>query len=236
MPLASEGGMNCGVKVAVRVAISRSLRCAAIGLAIAAAVSGSAVAADEASAYRQTVTQRAERIVDALGIDDRAQHDRVVGLITDQYVALSDAHAARDTALKEKGADAQAVRDASHHVVDEHHRRFVATLSAELTPEQVDGVKNGMTYGVVPITYEGYLRLLPDLTDDQKRMILANLIEAREYAMDAGSSDEKHGWFGKYKGRINNRLSAAGVDLKRAERQLAEREVATRQAAERVKN
>lgn len=104
------------------------------------------------------------------------------------------------------------------------HRRYVARLAAELSPQQVDQVKDGMTYGVVPATYRRYLDLFPDLTDEQKSTILANLIEAREYAMDAGSSEEKHGWFRKYKGRINNFLSAASYDMKQAERDLAERE------------
>ena len=54
--------------------------------------------------------------------------------------------------------------------------------------------------------------------------------------MDAGSSDEKHGWFGKYKGRINNRLSADGIDLKKAERDLADRERAAHAATDRAKN
>ena len=67
------------------------------------------------------------------------------------------------------------------------------------------------------------VELLPQLTVEQQAEILANLLEAREYAMDAGSSDEKHAWFGKYKGRINNYLSAAGYDLKRAEQDLATR-------------
>ncbi|QDU90407.1 hypothetical protein Pla175_38110 [Pirellulimonas nuda] len=80
-----------------------------------------------------------------------------------------------------------------------------------------------MTYGVVPITYSAYCELLPGLSDDQKREIRSNLIEAREYAMDAGSSDEKHATFGKYKGRINNYLSAAGYDLKQAESELVRR-------------
>jgi len=80
-----------------------------------------------------------------------------------------------------------------------------------------------MTYGVVPNTYKRYLELLPSLTDEQKRTILANLLEAREYAMDAGSSEEKHALFGKYKGKINNFLSAAGYDLKQAEKELAAR-------------
>lgn len=226
--------MICGVKVADRFAISRSLQIAAIGLAMAV---GSGVAnAQGDDAYRQTVTQRAEGIVKPLGINDDSQRGRIVELIADQYVALNDAHAARDVALKAEGANAQAVQDASARVVVEHHRKFVAALSAELTPEQVDGVKNGMTYGVVPITFAGYQKLLPDLSDDLKRMILANLLEAREYAMDAGSSDEKHGWFGKYKGRINNRLSAAGIDMKQAERDLAAREASARETAESAKN
>jgi hypothetical protein len=92
----------------------------------------------------------------------------------------------------------------------------------------VDQVKNGMTYGVVPITFKRYCELLPDLTVEQRAVLLAHLLEAREYAMDAGSSDEKHAWFGKYKGRINNFISAAGYNMKQAEKDLAEREKANK--------
>ena len=84
-----------------------------------------------------------------------------------------------------------------------------------------------MTYGVVPITFDGYQQMLPELTDEQRHEIHAQLLEAREYAMDAGSSDAKHAVFGKYKGRINNYLSRAGIDLKQAEKEWAAR----RQAA-----
>ncbi|MEQ8848931.1 DUF3826 domain-containing protein [Botrimarina sp.] len=181
-------------------------------------------AAQDDQAYRRVVEGRAARIVEDLGLTGAEQEQRVVDAIADQYEALSAAHDRRDERLAAAGADETAVRDAAHREVVELHRRFVARLAAELAAEQVDTVKDGMTYGVVPITYAGYVRLLPDLTDDQKRMILANLLEAREHAMDAGSSDEKHAWFGKYKGRINNRLSEAGYDLKQAERDLAERE------------
>lgn len=170
-------------------------------------------------AYRKVAQERAARIVETMKLSDPDQQGRVVKLVAEQYVALADAHAA-----------AEASRDevASKVTLFDLHRNFVASLEAELDAAGVEAVKDGMTYGVVPITYAGYLRLLPDLSDDQKRMIRACLVEAREYAMDAGSSEEKHGWFGKYKGRINNRLSQAGYDLKQAEKALSEREASAK--------
>ena len=167
---------------------------------------------DDEAAYTRVITERAERIVATLGIDDAAKATRVRDLIAGQYRGLRDIHDSRDENAERAELEQFAL-----------HRRFVARLEAELTPEQFDQVKDGMTYGVVPITYRRYLELLPDLTDDQKAAILANLLEAREYAMDAGSSEEKHGWFRKYKGRINNYVSSAGYDMKQAEQDWAAR-------------
>jgi cytochrome c553 len=70
-----------------------------------------------------------------------------------------------------------------------------------------------MTYGVLPITVTAYNDMIPTLTAAQKKYIYDALVEAREHAMDGGSSKEKHAWFGKYKGRINNYLSKEGYDL-----------------------
>ena len=80
-----------------------------------------------------------------------------------------------------------------------------------------------MTYGVMPNTFKAYVAMLPQLTADQTVKIHAWLVEAREHALTAGSSEEKHGWFGKYKGRINNYLSSSGYDLKQAERDMRAR-------------
>ena len=57
--------------------------------------------------------------------------------------------------------------------------------------------------------------MIPSLKTEEKAQIMSWLVEARELAMDAESSDKKHWCFGKYKGRINNYLSAAGYDLKK---------------------
>lgn len=189
-------------------------------------------AADQEAAYTRTINERAAKIVATLGIDEEAKAARVQKLISEQYRALREIHDARDAKLREvaegPGRDekvasawSNVARDLATLKLGEAHRRFVARLTVELTPEQLEGVKNAMTFGVLPITYEGYLKLLPALTEEQKREILANLIEARELAMDGGSSEEKHAIFGKYKGRINNYLSSQGYDLKAAEKALA---------------
>lgn len=191
--------------------------------------------AEEEAAYTRTITERADKIVAPLGIQDAAKAARVRDLLVQQYRDLRDIHAKRDAKIAEVRASADPALGAAWKSLAEKeaslnvfplHRRFVAHLEAELTPEQVNQVKDGMTYGVVPLTFRRYRELLPQLTVEQQAEILTNLLEAREYAMDAGSSDEKHAWFGKYKGRINNYLSAAGYNLKQAEQELAEREQA----------
>jgi hypothetical protein len=95
------------------------------------------------------------------------------------------------------------------------HQQFIALLKRDLSENQLEEVKDGMTYRVLPITYKAYQEMIPNLTNEQKRKIYAWLLEARELAMDADSSEKKHAVFGKYKGRINNYLSSAGYDLKK---------------------
>jgi len=79
----------------------------------------------------------------------------------------------------------------------------------------VECVNAGEIYVILPLTYKGFCDMSPGLKELQKKQIKVWLVEAREHAMDAGTSEEKHQWFGKYKGRINNYLSAAGYDMKK---------------------
>jgi hypothetical protein len=161
-------------------------------------------ALDEDTAYVRVLRARAGKIVDKLGISDTAVAHRVRAIIVQQYSDLNDLGHEKDTL----GRAAK---------INDLHRQFLARLGKDLTPAQVDGVKDGMTYGVLEVTYNAYQDELPALTDAQKAQIFSWLKEAREYAMDAGSSKEKHAWFGKYKGRINNYLSKEGYDMKKAE-------------------
>ncbi len=175
--------------------------------------------------------QRAEKITVALKLDDPAKVIRVRDLIARQYADLSVIHSARDAAIAtakgatDKTAGLEAVKVARENATtaqDKLHPDYLARLATELTPAQIDQVKDGMTYGVLPLTFRVYQEMLPNLTGEQKKQILDWLIEAREHAMDASTSDEKHAWFGKYKGRINNYLSKAGIDMKQAEKEMSQ--------------
>ena len=75
-----------------------------------------------------------------------------------------------------------------------------------------------MTYRVMPVTYAAYQDMILTLTTEQKEKIYNWLKEARELAMDEGSSEDKHKVFGKFKGRINNYLSSQGYDMKAEEK------------------
>jgi len=181
----------------------------------------------EDPAYTRTITQRSEKIVTTLGIPDSASFYRVRTVITSQYRNLNNIYNERDAQVKglkadstlDKATAAQKIKTAGDTAFARSgrlHTKYLAALAKELNPQQIDKVKDGMTYGVLPITYKAYQDELPALTEPQKAQLLAWLTEAREYAMDAESSEKKHAWFGKYKGRINNYLSAAGYDMKKA--------------------
>ena len=188
---------------------------------------------DEEANYLEVLQNRSQKIVDQLGINEEAKALKVRDIIAKQYWDLNKIHDGKDANIKElkaagldkekfeaKKAKIQKKADAK---LSKLHKKYIATLNKNLTEEQVEGVKNGMTYNVMPNTYNAFLDMLPQLTEAQKKQIYEWLVEAREHAMDAGSSKEKHGWFGKYKGRINNYLSKEGYDLNKASEEWHER-------------
>ena len=205
----------------VTVAIAMAVSCVHLQ-----AENPTTAAVDSDDAYARVADGRAAKIVDSLDLADTDQAARVRGIVAGQYVRLHAIHETRDAQLAaikaDRGADAPAARkrvaDETTARLYELHIEFLARLAVELTPAQVDQVKDGMTYGVLPNTWRSYQEMLPQMTPEQKRQVLAWLIEAREHAMHGSTSEEKHGWFGKYKGRITNYLSAAGYDLKHAEK------------------
>lgn len=194
----------------------------------------SAVAQKSDSAYVQTINNRAWKIVEKLNIADQQRAFSIRDVIANQYMNLNDIYNKRDADLKElknnkdlpkikKDKAIQNIQSVTQTRLNRLHKKYLNQLNKDLSSDQVIQVKDGMTYGVVPLTFKAYQEMLPNLTQKQKEQIYLWLVEAREYAMDAESSEKKHAWFGKYKGKVNNYLSAEGIDMKKAGEEWQER-------------
>ena len=146
----------------------------------------------------------------ALAFGDTNRASRVHDIIIAQYRALNAWHDANDAKLKAARADTNAVAPIRASLKTLHDD-FLSRLAENLTPEQIEKVKDKMTYGKVQFTFAGYLAQYPNLSEVNKEKILEFLKQAREEAMDGGSAGEKTAIFQRYKGRINNYLSRQGI-------------------------
>ncbi|GAB3417084.1 DUF3826 domain-containing protein [Niabella aquatica] len=173
--------------------------------------------------YMNIIKGRAYKIAAPLNISDSAKFYVVRDKIAQEYAdikAIDDENEAAVKAVKAQQLD-KAVTDAelakitgiSEEKRTTLNKKFVQSLAKELNAGQIEQVKNGLTYNVLPLTYKAHLDMIPSLKEDEKKYIYNALYEAREHAMASGSSDAKHAWFGKYKGRINNYLTSRGYDL-----------------------
>lgn len=175
--------------------------------------------------YVESIVNRSQKIVDKLNIADARMAEDVRNVIANRYFELNDIYEVRDTKVKQVKASGltgdaknEALRAAEYEkdaALYRAHFSFPANLSLFLNEEQVEAVKDGMTYGVLKLTYDSHLDMIPALKEEEKAQIYAWLKEAREFALDAENSDKKHAAFGKYKGRINNYLAKRGYDLKK---------------------
>lgn len=183
--------------------------------------------------YVESIVNRSQKIVDKLGLTDVKAAEDVCNIIANRYFELNDIYEIRDAkvkTVKESGLTGDAKNEALKAAENEKdaalyrsHFAFPASLSLFLNEEQIEAVKDGMTYGVVKVTYEATLDMIPSLKEEEKVQIYAWLVEAREFAMDAENSNKKHAAFGKYKGRINNYLAKRGYNLTKEREEWAKR-------------
>ena len=166
------------------------------------------------TAYVRVILGRVAKNISAVEFKDSATYYAVRNIVANRYFELNDIYAERDTLKKkpETKPTANAVCDSKLY---RSHFALTAKLSLYLNDAQIEQVKDGITMGVVGVTYKATTDMIPSLTEEEKVQILAWLKEARELALDAESSKKKHEVFGKYKGRINNYLVKRGYDLKK---------------------
>jgi hypothetical protein len=183
--------------------------------------------------FMKVLTDRSAKIINTLGLTDSVKYRDLVSIVANQYVSVNEIQDQYKATVKEIKAGHNNKEEADSLVNVETdkksakllqlHIKYISLLSAKLSEDQVNKIKDGMTYNVLHVTYDAYLDEILTLTQAQKEKIYNWLVEARELAMDEGSSEDKHKMFGKYKGRINNYLSSEGYDMKKEEKEWQER-------------
>jgi hypothetical protein len=183
--------------------------------------------------YMKMLTDRSAKIINTLGLTDSVKYKELVNIVANQYASVNEIQDGFKVTVKDIKA-AHSNKEEADSLINiesgkksnrllEQHKKYITLLSAKLPGDQVDKIKDGMTYNVLHVTYGAYEDEILTLTKEQKEKIYNWLVEARELAMDEGSSEDKHKMFGKYKGRINNYLSAEGYDMKKEEKDWQER-------------
>jgi hypothetical protein len=194
--------------------------------------------------FKKTLHDRSVKIVNTLEITDSEKYNTIINLVADQYFNLNKIHDKTKESIavirslqlpdEEKNSRIKKEEEEKTGQLSGLHKVFIKQLQSHLTEDQIGKIKDGMTYRVMRVTYAAYQDMILTLTTEQKEKIYNWLKEARELAMDEGSSDDKHKVFGKYKGRINNYLSTQGYDMKVEEKgwqqRIKEREAAKKNA------
>jgi hypothetical protein len=177
-----------------------------------------AQAADDAA--RAKVEKKVDKLIESAKLTDPGKAAKVKPIIGDWVVAMQAWHKAHDAELAELWAEWNKARavvpkdefpgEVIAHKIDDlyaslkpAYEEFVRRLSAELTPEQVDAIKEswsrspGMTR-----TYTAYLEIVPDLSDADKQVIRDRMLAARDAAMLTDSDKEIVAIYKRYKVKV----------------------------------
>jgi len=172
------------------------------GLILAASVhlrAADTPAGDEA--VQKKIDTKARRLLDAAKIDDPAKAEKVKAILGSWFVTMWDWHKTNDGELSKLWSEWNKARsvvpkdefpgEVVAHKIDDFYgplkstyHAVLAQLEAELSPEQIDAMKEawsrspGMTR-----TYNAYLETVPDLTEEQQKVIHDRMLLAREDAM-----------------------------------------------------
>jgi hypothetical protein len=142
------------------------------------------------AATQQRADAKSGRLLGTLKLADAAKGDRAKAILGGWFITLWAWHQENDPQLKElwtqwNQARAVVPKDEfpaeviAHRIDDVYatlkpsYRAFIAQLSAELTPEQVDTLKETWSRSPGKMrTYNAYLEIVPDLNDEQKKVLL----------------------------------------------------------------
>ncbi len=209
---------------------------------LAKAQTNTAPESSAADKEQASLDKHIKPVLAALNLNDASKEAKVHDILVGQLEALHTWHAAKDAQIKplwnafNNARSMQSVTNANaalaqidgvYAMFKPQHDKFIADLSAVLSPAQVEMVEDVLTVNKVKVTYDVYLQIFPALTDAQKAVVLQDLKSARNQAIDCESMTEKSAFFKKYKIVIeDDYLTGQGYDPKQARKDFAAKQKA----------
>jgi hypothetical protein len=185
---------------------------------IFAAEPAAAPAADEA--MRKKIDQKVAKLVDTAKITDADKAAKVKAIGAEWFATMFAWHKEHDkelAALWTQWNQARAVVpkdefpgeviatkiDEVYSSLKPAYDHYIQRLSAELTPEQIDTVKEAWSRSPGAMrTYNAYLEIVPDLSDKDKEVLKARMLMAREAAMLTDADKEIKDIFKRHKVKV----------------------------------
>lgn len=179
-----------------------------------------APAASDTSAHAQSV-KKASAWVGSLALTDAAKAGRLTQVIATHLDAVRDWNNTHPASGIPEGIDPATGKKLS--TMDRQiiacsamprtvHQALMDGLRKDLDSAQVDAILDKYTMGKVAFTEKGYRAIVPDLTPTEDSVILANLDQAREQAVDFKNSKEISAIFEIYKTKNEQYLNTHGRD------------------------
>ncbi|MFO0809338.1 MAG: DUF3826 domain-containing protein [Gemmataceae bacterium] len=177
-------------------------------------------------AMRKKIDQKATKIVESLKLTDAARAAKVKTIASDWLAVMMTWHKEHDAELNRLWGEWNKARsvvpkdefpgeviahriDAVYASLKPAYDDYIGRLSAELTADQVDAIKEswsrspGMTR-----TYNAYLEIVPDLTAKDKEAIKARMLTAREAAMLTDSDKEIVAIYKRHKVKVEQYIGS----------------------------
>jgi hypothetical protein len=164
--------------------------------------------AADASAADEKIDQKTNKLIDGLELTDAGKADNAKTITREWLGTMLAWHKQHDAELNGLWSDwneARAVKPKDEfpgeviaHKIDDAYAslkpaydEFLKGLAAELTPEQIDALKEAWSRkpGMMR-TYKAYLEIAPDLSEQDKQVIHDRMLMAREAAMLTDSDKE----------------------------------------------
>lgn len=168
--------------------------------------------------FGQDSTKATEWIA-SLHLNDAAKEARLVKVVATHLNAVRDWNNSHPYTMVPAGIDPATGKPLSNidrqiivnsSIPKTVHEDLMNGLRKDLTEEQVNAILDKYTIGKVAFTLNGYKSIVPDLTTQEEAVILTNLEQAREQAVDFKNMKQISAIFEIYKTKNEQYLNSNG--------------------------